>query len=427
MSSHSNGSGPLRRDGTVAVVGASLAGLRAAETLRSEGFTGRLILIGEELHLPYDRPPLSKQVLAGTWPPERAMLADRIRLDELRLEQRLGHRAVGLDAAARRITLDDGSVVEADGIVLATGAVPRRLPGTDGADGVFVLRTLDDSVNLRNRVVAVGAGCRVVVVGAGFIGSEVASTCRSLDCEVTVVELLDTPLSPVLGPEVGATCAALHGANGVVLRTGVGIAAYRPPPPSGPEADSGRAGQVELSDGTRLAADIVVVGIGVTPAVGWLEDSGLTLDDGVVCDRSLFAADGIVAAGDLARWRWQHDGDDDLVRIEHWQLAAEEGVAAARSLLAGRADAEPFDPVPYFWSDQYGLRIQVLGSPRPTDEMVVVEGSLTDERFVALYGRRGRLRAALAISRPRQLMAFRAPLAEGTSFPDAVALLGAAS
>ncbi|MHB1583732.1 MAG: FAD-dependent oxidoreductase, partial [Acidimicrobiales bacterium] len=201
--------GGLPSDGTAVVVGASLAGLRAAETLRSEGFEGRLHLVGDELHLPYDRPPLSKQVLAGTWPPERVMLADRARLDGLRIELAAGQPAVALDPVDCRVTLADGSVLDADGVVVATGASPRRLPGTEEGDTVTVLRTLDDATALRRRVLAQGPGCRVVVVGAGFIGSEVASTCAGLDCRVTVLEAMPTPLAPAVGESIGAALATL--------------------------------------------------------------------------------------------------------------------------------------------------------------------------------------------------------------------------
>jgi 3-phenylpropionate/trans-cinnamate dioxygenase ferredoxin reductase component len=405
----------LSADSTVVVVGASLAGWRAVETLRAEGFHGSLTLVGEELHLPYDRPPLSKQVLAGTWPPEKAVLADTKRTDELRVREILGRRAVHLDADGRKVDLDDGTVLQADAIVLATGAAPRRLSGTESLtpkDGLFTLRTIDDSIALRAAVTA-AQGTRVVVIGAGFIGAEVASTCAAMGCRVTVLEMLEVPLSNVLGPLLGAHCASLHRAHGVDLRTGVSVAGVR------------RGGEgalvVDLAGGEAIGADVVVVGIGVAPAVEWLEGSGVTVDNGVVCDDRLFAADGVVAAGDLARWAWRHDGAEELIRIEHWTIAAEAGVAAARSLLAGRADAASFAPVPYFWSDQFGIRLQVLGSPGGDDEVAVVDGSLAEGKFVALFGRGGRLRAAMAIGRPRQLMGLRPLLQDGCGWDEALA------
>lgn len=410
--------GGLSADGSVVVVGASLAGWRAVETLRSEGFHGQLTFLGEELHLPYDRPPLSKQVLAGTWPPEKAVLADTKTTDALGVREVLGRRAVRLDAVGRTVEVDDGSVLQADRIVLATGAAPRRLPDTQALtqrDGLFTLRTLDDSVALRAAVTAT-EGTRVIVIGAGFIGAEVASTCAGMGCRVTVLELMETPLSNVMGPMIGAHCASLYEANGVTLRTGVSVAGVR----KGDGWVDGRL-VLELVGGGTLGADVVVVGIGVAPSAGWLGGSGVTLDNGVVCDDRLFAADGIVAAGDLARWAWRHDGAEELIRIEHWQIAAEAGVAAARSLLAGRAHAASFVPIPYFWSDQFGIRFQVLGNPAGDDTVEIVDGSLGEGKFVALFGRSGRLRAAMGIGRPRQLMGYRPLLQNGSSWDDALA------
>jgi NADPH-dependent 2,4-dienoyl-CoA reductase/sulfur reductase-like enzyme len=406
----------LPTDGSVIVVGASLAGWRAVETLRAEGFEGTITLVGDEEHLPYDRPPLSKQILAGTWPPEKALLADRKRSGELRVHEVLGHRAVRLDVGGRQVETDDGTILSGDAVVVATGAQPRQLPGTEGlgrGDGLFTLRTLDDSLALRAAVTGVEE-CRVVVIGAGFIGAEVASTCSGLGCRVTVLEAMDVPLSNVLGPLVGAHCGSLHREHGVELRTGVGVGGVR-------RSEGGSAGLVvALEGGDEVEADVVVVGIGVVPSVDWLSDSGLTLENGLVCDDRLFAADGIVAAGDVARWLWRHDGGEELIRIEHWQLAAEAGVAAARSLLAGRADATYFTPIPYFWSDQYGIRFQVLGNPGGNDEVDVVDGSLEEGKFVALYGRAGRLRAVMAIGKPRQLMGYRPLLEAGCSWDDAL-------
>jgi 3-phenylpropionate/trans-cinnamate dioxygenase ferredoxin reductase component len=406
----------LSPDGAVVVVGASLAGWRAVETLRTEGFDGDITLVGEELHLPYDRPPLSKQVLAGTWAPEKVVLADRKRSSELRVHEVLGHRAVRLDVAGRQVEIDDGTIVKGDAVILATGATPRLLPGTEGLthrDGLFTLRTLDDSLAL-HAILTSAESCRVIVIGAGFIGAEVASTCASLGCQVTVIEAMEIPLSNVLGPLIGAHCGSLHAAHGVDLRTGVGVAGVRR------VEDSPGGLAVELLGGEVLEAEVVVVGIGVVPAVGWLEGSGLTLENGVVCDDRLFAADGIVAAGDLARWTWHHDGFPEQIRIEHWQVAAEAGVAAARSVLSGRTAAVPFTPIPYFWSDQFGIRFQVLGSPGGQDEVQIVDGSLEEGKFVALFGRAGRLRAVMAIGRPRRLMGYRPLLEDGSSWDEAL-------
>ena len=320
------------------------------ETLRGEGFDGTISLVGEELHLPYDRPPLSKQVLSGKWPPEKAVLADKRRSSELRVHEVLGQRAVGLDVAARSVELEGGEVLDADAMVLACGAAPRRLPGTDGLtglDGVFTLRTLDDSLALRAAVTRTDAA-RVVVIGAGFIGAEVASTCAALGCRVTVLEVLDIPLRNVLGPMLGEHCALLQTTHRVDLRTGVSVTGIRR---TSGEPGTGSASAplvVALSDGETVPADVVVVGIGVAPNTEWLVGSGLSIENGVVCDDRLFAAEGVVAAGDVARWLWHHDGEDELIRIEHWEVAAQAGMAAARSLLAGHAAAHPFTPVPYF-------------------------------------------------------------------------------
>jgi NADPH-dependent 2,4-dienoyl-CoA reductase/sulfur reductase-like enzyme len=345
------------------------------------------------------------------------VLADRKRSSELAVHEVLGHRAVRLDVEARKVEIDDGSVIEGDAVILATGAAPRQLPGAKGLhhrDGLFTLRTLDDALDLHAALTAVES-CRIIVIGAGFIGAEVASTCAGLGCRVTVIEAMEIPLSNVLGPMIGTHCASLHAAHGVDLRTGVGVADVR--------RIEGAAGgiAVELADGEVLEAEVVVVGIGVTPAVGWLEGSGLTLENGVVCDERLFAADGIVAAGDVARWMWHHDGAQEQIRIEHWQVAAEAGVAAARAVVAGRAAAVPFTPVPYFWSDQFGIRFQVLGNPGGEDEVQLVDGSFEEGKFVALFGRAGRLRAAMAIGRPRRLMGYRALLEAGSSWDEALA------
>ncbi|HZN14217.1 MAG TPA: FAD-dependent oxidoreductase [Acidimicrobiales bacterium] len=367
----------------IVVVGAGLAGLRAAETLRRDGFTGDLILLGDESHPPYDRPPLSKQYLSGKWDMDKVWL--RIE-DGFDADLRLGVAAVALDVAARALTLADGGTLAYDGLVLATGASPRTLPGFEDA---LLLRTLDDSRRLQ---ASLTPGAKVTVIGAGFIGSEVASTAAELGCDVTIVEVLPRPLARVFPEPIGDALAAIHAEQGVTLRFG----------------DS-------VTSAAALDADIVVVGIGVTPNTAWLEASGLTLDNGVVCDetcRALGGDDRVVAAGDIARWP-NALFDGELMRVEHWTNAAEQAEVAAHSLLGAR---EPFAPVPYFWSDQYDVKIQFVGVAAPTDDFEVFEGSIADRKFVAGFGRDGRLVGALAFSMPRQLMRYRALIAERSAF-----------
>lgn len=390
---------------SVVVVGASLAGLNAARALRRAGYDGALTLVGAESHPPYDRPPLSKQVLAGEWAPERTSLGSAGD-DELDLRWHLGRAAVGLDPRARRVTLDDGSELSYDGLVIATGAAPRRLAATGPIGGVHVLRTLDDSLALKADL-DLGPH-RVVVVGAGFIGAEVAATCRGLGLPVTLVEPLPVPLGRVLGPEVGDTMAAVHREQGVDVRLGLAVDALE---------GGARVERVRLSDGTTLEADVVVVGIGVIPATGWLEGSGLPLDDGVRADPTCRVAPGIVAAGDVARWH--HQGYGESVRVEHWDHAIAQGAHAAATLLAGDG-AEPFTPVPWFWSDQYDRKIMLAGRTQGADEVCIVEGSLAERRFVALYRRGDRVAAVLGMNRPAPLARWRLRLADGVTWADAV-------
>jgi 3-phenylpropionate/trans-cinnamate dioxygenase ferredoxin reductase subunit len=402
----------------VVVVGASLAGLRAAEELRHRGFGGRLTVVGDEEHRPYDRPPLSKQVLAGSWDLDRIALtvSGAGGLDGLDVEWRLGTRATGLDPAGRRVTLAGGEELPYDGLVIATGARPRSLPGTGELAGVHTLRTLDDCLAVRADLDA-GAG-RVVVVGAGFIGSEVAATCRGRGCEVTVLEALPVPLGRALGDEMGSAMGDLHRDHGVAVRLGVGVAGIE---------GAGRVERVRLADDSVVEADLVVVGIGVTPNTGWLEGSGLALDDGVVCDATTRAAPGIVAAGDVARWPSHRFGE--LMRVEHWDNAIAMGEHAARRLLDDLADGaappgEPYDPVPWFWSDQYDRKIQLAGRSTDADEVRVVDGSVEERRFVALYRRGDRLVGALAMNRPRLLVTFRGLVERRATWAEALAEAG---
>ncbi|MGB1506484.1 MAG: NAD(P)/FAD-dependent oxidoreductase [Acidimicrobiales bacterium] len=393
---------------SIHVVGASLAGIRAVEALRRRGFDGRIVLIGAESHLPYDRPPLSKQVLAGSWDTDRIHLTKPQTLDELAIDLRLGVRATGFDLESRTLSTSDGDEV-VDGLLVTTGARCRTLPGAETIGGVHVLRDLDQALTLRAELEA--GPRRVVVVGAGFIGAEVAATCRARELDVTMVEALPTPLGRVLGERMGEVCAEVHRRHGVDLRTNVGVDRV--------EAERGRVTSVVLTDGTEIDTDLVVVGIGVVPNTEWLEGSGLTIDNGVVCDATMLAGPGVTAAGDVARW--PNHRFDEVMRVEHWDNAIEQGVHAAERLLTSDAEAQPFAPVPWFWSDQYDRKIQLAGRVRPGDEVEVVTGTLEDHRFAALYGREGKLVGVLGFNRPRHVMQYKTMIENGTSFADAIA------
>jgi 3-phenylpropionate/trans-cinnamate dioxygenase ferredoxin reductase component len=406
---------PLDRDGSVVIVGAGLGGLRCAEALRSHGHLGPIALVGAELHAPYDRPPLTKQLLAGVWDEARISLAKRDVLAEQHIDLVAGATAASLDVEGRSVWLEDGRRLAGDAVVLATGATPRWLPGTEGAPGIHVIRTLDHSLALRRELDALGGEGRIVVVGAGFIGAEVASTAASGGLGVTIVEALEIPLSPIVGDEVGTWLTELHTRAGIDVRAGATIAGVEPrTDAAGPT--------VVLSTGERLEGDAVVVGIGVRPTTGWLEGSGLEVDNGVVTDAALFAADGVVAVGDLARFTWHHAGMTEQVRIEHWEVTAQLASHAAQSLLAGRREARPVSLVPYFWSDQHGRKIQMLGRPSGTDEATRVAGSLAEAKFTFLYHRAGRLTGVLGLASPRNVMVCRTLVDEGASIDEGLAL-----
>jgi NADPH-dependent 2,4-dienoyl-CoA reductase/sulfur reductase-like enzyme len=395
------------------VVGASLAGLSTVRALRAQGYDGAVTVIGAERHLPYDRPPLSKQLLAGKVDVSQVSLCPPDRLEGLDFDFELGRRATALDLGAREVVIDDDTRISFDGLIIATGASPRHLPGVPPLEGIHLLRTLDDCLAIRaglEKVVA--GGGRVVVVGAGFIGSEVAATSHTAGAAVTVLEALATPLSKALGEEMGSACAALHYDNDVDLRLGAGVSGFH---------GQHRVEGVLLADGTLVEADLVVVGVGVAPNTGWLASSGLTLDNGVVCDTTGHAAPGVVAAGDVARWHNPLFETD--MRVEHWTNAAEGGIAAARALLAGPENAEPYAPVPYFWSDQYKTKIQMVGHVHHSDQVRIVDGSVEDRRFLALYEHAGRLVGALGFSRPKLVLRCRRLIADGLSVDEAVAQL----
>ena len=390
----------------IIVVGGSLAGIRSAEALRRRGYEGRLALVGAEVERPYDRPPLSKELLRGDREPEKIQLTRDDVFEALELDLHLGVAAEALAPEDRCLQLANGDRLPYDGLVIATGARARALPGVEPMPGLHTLRSLEDALEIR---AALGKSPRVAVVGAGFIGAEVAASCRQLGLEVSMIESLPSPMARVLNARVGAVCSAAHRDHGVDLRLGVGVEAV--------EGD-GRVEGLKLSDGSRIEADLVVVGIGATPETGWLETSGLPLEDGVVCDsRCATPAPGVVAAGDVARWH--HEGYGESIRIEHWTNAVEQADAAAARLLEGEA-APPFTPVPFVWSDQFDLKIQATGRIHPDDEMFIAHGSLEERRFVALFGREGRLQGALALNRVRDLIGYRRMLRDGISWQDAL-------
>jgi NADPH-dependent 2,4-dienoyl-CoA reductase/sulfur reductase-like enzyme len=399
----------------VVVVGASLAGLRAAETLRTGGFDGTVTLIGAEQHLPYDRPPLSKRVLGGELEHDDIHLRKPTEYGDLDLDVRLGQTASGLDTSAREVTLAGGERLPYDGVILATGATPRQIPGTPDLDGIYLLRTVEDSLALRADLDKEPG--RVVVVGAGFIGAEVAATARKRGLEVTILEALPVPLARALGDHMGAACAAVHADHGVEVRTNTGVDAIE---------GGARVERVRLSDGTMLDADVVVVGIGVMPNTKWLEGSGLEIRDGVVCDAMLAAGPpGVYCAGDITRW--PNKLFDEEMRVEHWTNAAEQGAHAARNLLAAAAGGAgaAYAPVPFFWSDQARHRVQFLGrssGDQDGDEVRLVVGSPDGRRFLALYGRRGRLWGVLGLNAPRLVMPYAKLLEQAVTWDDALEL-----
>jgi NADPH-dependent 2,4-dienoyl-CoA reductase/sulfur reductase-like enzyme len=397
----------------VVVVGGSLAGLRAAETLRTAGFDGTVTVIGDETHLPYDRPPLSKRLLSGEWEPDRIVLRKPDDMGTLDVDWRQGQPATSLHLDRRVVGLADGSEVPFEGLIVATGATPRRLPGQEAHAHVVVLRTLDDALDLRRRLI--GGDQRVVVIGAGFIGLEVAATARQLGNEVVVLEGGPAPLMRGLGAEMGAAVAAVHADHGVEIRCGVQVEDFA-------------AGAVLIDGGWHEPADVVVVGIGVTPSTGWLEGSGLEVRDGLVCRADLNAGHPLVyGAGDMVRW--YNPLFDEEMRVEHWTNAAEQGALAASNLISEAAGQPRVDyaPVPFFWSEQYDRRVQFLGKAGPDDDVVIVAGSPDDRQFAALYGRAGRLRGVLGLNMPRAVMPFRKHLLDGIDFTSAVEIATATS
>ncbi|MGV9562702.1 NAD(P)/FAD-dependent oxidoreductase [Streptomyces sp. NPDC003480] len=404
----------LRREGRIVIVGASLAGLRAAETLRGEGFTGSLTMIGDEPYEPYDRPPLSKAVLLGKASPRDTELPRRRNIDA---RWRLGVAATGLDVSAKRVRLADGDEVEYDRLLIATGVRARPWPKESEArlDGVFVLRTRDDAVRLERRLRA--SPRRVLVIGAGFTGSEIASACRDQNIPVTVAERGDGPLVGALGGVIGAVAAELHRENGVDLRTGVMVTALEGDP-------AGRVRAAHLSDGGVVEANAVVVSLGATRNTEWLAGSGLGAGPrGIACDAGCRAfdfrgivTDDIYVAGDVARSPHPLFGYQFL-SLEHWGNAVSQAEVAAHNMISASADRRPHIWVPAFWSSQFGVNIKSVGVPSMGDEIMITQGSLAERRFVGAYGYQGRVIAAVSFDNTRWLDFYQRQIETAAPFP----------
>ncbi|MGP8296562.1 NAD(P)/FAD-dependent oxidoreductase [Streptomyces inhibens] len=402
------------RDGRIVIVGASLAGLRAAEKLRAEGFAGSLTLVGEEPHPPYDRPPLSKQVLLGKVPAENTGLPQRREVDA---EWRLGVRATGLDPFGKRVLLADGEEVSFDRLLIATGTRARPWPNPAEAalDGVFTLRTSEDAGRLAERLDA--GPRRVLVIGAGFTGSEIASACRERGLEVTVAERGPAPLVGALGGTLGTLAARLQRAHGVDLRCGVTVTALE---------GNGRLTGAQFSDGTRIDADVAVVALGAVRNTEWLAESGLAAGPrGVTCDAGCRAfdmygivTDDIFAAGDVARF--PHPlFEYQLLSLEHWGNAVAQAEVAAHNMVNPGPRRRPHLTVPAFWSSQFGLNIKSVGVPTFSDQVVIAQGSLKDARLVAVYGYRGRVTAAVSVNQAKWLEYYQRLIETAAPFPPA--------
>jgi NADPH-dependent 2,4-dienoyl-CoA reductase/sulfur reductase-like enzyme len=385
--------GPSSGTAGFVVVGAALAGIRAVESARAAGYEGPITLIGAEAHLPYDRPPLSKAFLTAP-DADAVFYRDADALRQLEVDLRLGSPAERLDPQ-RRTVLAGGRDIPYDRLLIATGAEPRRLGHLPRMAGVLTLRTLDDARALRT---AIRPAMRLVIVGAGFIGSELASSARALGAEVVIVDAAAIPLVRAVGDVVGQALAGLHRRHGTRLICGTRVEAL---------LGGDRVTGVRLGTGETFAADLVLVGVGATPATGWLTGSGIALhpaDGGVLCDEHLATSlPGVYAAGDVTRW--PNRLLEETMRLENWTNAAEQAaIAAVNALFPERA--RPYETVPYFWSDWYGRRIQFVGSPAAED-VEFVSGGPDEDRFVALYRRGDRLIGAATLDEPRKIMKYR--------------------
>lgn len=408
------------------VVGASLAGLRAVEAVRDDGYAGSIALVGAEEHLPYDRPPLSKEHLAAEEPADPTY-RERETLAELDVELVLGTPATGLDVRERTVAVGDREIGYT-GLVIATGADARALPASlcpPGLAGVVTLRTLDDSRHLR-QLLREGTP-RVTVIGAGFIGSEIAAVARKRGLEVTIVEALPVPLVRGVGERMGRALIAIHERQGTKVLLGASVTEVRGTGASAPTGDGrSRVEAVVLADGTEIPTDVLVVGVGAAPNTGWLEGSGLTVDNGVVADATLAAAPGVYVAGDVARWpnALFDDVTSEPMRLEHWTSAQEQGSLAARHAV-DPASVKEYTTVPYFWSDWYDSRIQFVGIARAGEGSAVVETEVVmgdeSDAFVALYRSGDRLVGALAVDKRAEVMQYRRLIMNRASWDEGLA------
>jgi len=377
----------------IVLIGAGQASASAARTLRKLEFPGDIVIVGDEAHAPYQRPPLSKEFLQGVSGPDDLWSASLDWYSDHNVKLQLGTRALRADKASREVELDTGARLKAESILIATGGQARKFPGA-ASESLLYLRTLEDAKRLRERI---RPGCRVLIVGAGFIGSEIAASARALGAEVTMLEMLKSPLERVLGETLGSVCAAIHWENGVDLRCGVAIKSI---------ADAGRGVLVETHDGQTFAGDVAVVGIGIVPNVDFAKATEITVGNGIRVDEFCrTTAAGIYAAGDVANH--YHPLFDQRMRVEHFDNATRQGAAAAMNMLGIRT---PYDDPHWFWSDQYGHSLQYVGHATAWDQ-VVIRGSMDDRDFIAFYLNRGRIAAAFALNRGGDILTVKALLA----------------
>ncbi|MHB8517656.1 MAG: NAD(P)/FAD-dependent oxidoreductase [Acidimicrobiales bacterium] len=382
---------PLQPSDHVVVVGAGVAGWRLVESLRREGFEGELTLVGDETHVPYDRPPLSKQILSGKWDLARVTLATPEKIEDLRVTLRLGVRAIGLDVATTTILLDDGSALKATRVVLATGSLARPL-SFPSSGALATLRTFDDVTRLDAALNALAPESVVVIIGGGFVGAEAATSLKARGFTPIVLEVAPRPLIGALGDEVSAWLATIGTDFGVEVRTDQRLRDVR-------SLEGGFV--IDFDDGSTLTAGWVLAAVGSTLDLAWLERSGLTLENGVVVDRDLQAASNVAAIGDVARFIVTSALGEEVARIEHWEVATEHAAELARYWTSGERSTAV--TIPYFWSDQYGKKLQMLGHPRPSDDVVMVEGSRESGKWLALYSRDGYVTGVVSLSQPRGL------------------------